>query len=84
MHKSLLRNQQQEHTLALKIILAVALCTACICASIAMISAKQTTEMIGTFKAPFPIMRGQLLWNLDTGIAVISLSIIYNNLCLLT
>ncbi len=69
MHKSLLQHHEQGHPLSLKIIVAVSLCAACICVISATISTNQTTELLGIYQAPFPIMRGQLLWNLDTGIA---------------
>ena len=59
-----------ENTLAVKLALLVTVCAACACTLYVVNLTNQTTERLGTYEALFPVVRGQLLRNLDTGIAV--------------
>ncbi len=58
-----------EDTLIVKLALAVTLCAACVCTLYVVNLTNQTTERLGTYEAVFPVIRGQLLRNVDTGIA---------------
>ncbi len=67
MQNSLLRNQEQSLS-KMKLVVILSLCVACVCATFLVISKIQTSAMLSINTASFPIARGQLLWNLDTGI----------------
>jgi hypothetical protein len=74
MDRSLSHKQQEkfvhyEDTLPVKVAFLVTLCAACVCTAYVVILTNQTTETMGTYEALFPAMRGQLLRNIDTGIA---------------
>ena len=58
-----------EDTLIVKLAFVVTLCAACLCTVYVVNLTNQTTERLGTYEAVFPAMRGQLLRNVDTGIA---------------
>jgi hypothetical protein len=59
-----------ENTLAVKLALLVTVCAASICTVYVVNLTNQTTERLGTYEALFPVVRGQVHRNLDTGIAV--------------
>ncbi len=68
-HKQEEKFVHYEDTLPVKLAFLVTLCAACVCTAYVVILTNQTTETMGNYEALFPAMRGQLLRNIDTGIA---------------